>query len=230
MDKNGEEWDPTMWSARSVFSPNRYIGGPTGKGTEYKHFLTSSSKTQTYNTISSLNMSNSAFSKAWNDVQSSSAVYTINEVPHSGIPSERGMFKPSETGITLSQNYFDKGTVFEEVFHAGQNVMYNEKGQNAPSTNISIEVEAKVAKALTGAGDQFGMTDVMHSYYNTLKSGGTISSDLRSQVNAGLTKFAQTLVAPQSEGGLGYTKLSSELSSFKPEETMKYFESIYQSK
>lgn len=230
MDKNGEEWDPSMWSTRSKLDPRRYWGGPTLKGTEYKHFLTSNSKTQAFNTISSLNSSNTAFSKAWNDVKGSSSVYTIDEVPHSGIPTERGTFNSSNTSITLSQNYFNKSTVFEEVFHAGQNVMYGENGQNTPSTTISIEVEAKVAKALTGAGDEFGMTKTMQSYYNTVRSGGTISPELRSQVNSDLTKYAQILITPRSEGGLGYSHLSSELSSFKPEETMKYFESIYQSK
>ena len=110
--------------------------------------------------------------------------------------------------------------------------MYNENGQNTPSTQISLEVEAKVAKGLTGTGDEFRVleSNVMKSYYNTLKTGGTISSELRSQVYAELTKYAQILVTPQSEGGRGYTELSSELSSFRPEETLKYFESIYQSK
>jgi len=94
---------------------------------------------------------------------------------------------------TIILNYFnvDQATLFEEVFHAGQDDYYSEKGMI--KNNLELEVEAKIANLISGMQDQTITNDyeAIVTYVNTGQKGEDFDKEVNVLVGRVYDLYAQ---------------------------------------
>jgi RHS repeat-associated protein len=154
-----------------------------------------------HNLKESMLQNNKIFTKVYNQLENSKQTYTVKglnmEYTDSYIRGkQRGndiyLVTNSKTGVS---GYSNKGVIFEEFFHAGQKQFY---GKNSPSL-IDIEVEAKVAKSLSGIKEEGGFNyNGLNNFIAALNK-GNVSIEQWSLYYGELEKFAGQVSALYSQ-------------------------------
>jgi RHS repeat-associated protein len=223
VDPDGKKWDKSLWNKATWWnSPYRKLS----YGYSHEHFFNPQSANKTHIAINELNKSNLFFQRAWKDVEASHETYKIDEGADGGVHTpENGSFTPGTNQIILIAGKYTKSTVFEEVFHAGQNEFY--KGSRS---QLSNEVEAHIAKALSGLepnqnlqvdNKKFGS---IKTYIDAVSSGTPISADMRGNAETSLKEYASTLTQN------GYSNLAGQVDKFDAKNALRYIENIIKKK
>ena len=149
-----------------------------------------------HNTLQSMRGANKLFSKVYSqldsDLENTYTFRAINKSNNSTKNYTKGEYNNSTKNIDFFfndnvKNYSDQSTIFEEVFHAGQSQFY---GKNFRS-NLTIEIEAKVAKAFSGIKTRGGFEEFFPNMKPFLKAlvNGNVSNELWGEFMSALTEF-----------------------------------------
>lgn len=134
----------------------------------YPNFTSRSHGKAFNSTLVEMTRQSSIFNAVYNQLadpkNSNSYKITEKNITQGGVPGAlnknnidaNGSYDASTKTITLNYDelkningYSSKSTIFEEIFHAGQDEFYS----GEQPSKIDIEVEAKIAKAIEGFGD-----------------------------------------------------------------------------
>jgi hypothetical protein len=196
-----------------------------------KCFSKSEYAQQVKETVGTLYKNNNIFKIVWRDIQRvKEREYTFKDIYKP--KNDKGQdINGGLIGFTIvldnSNTYkgFSQKTIFEEVFHAGQQEYYF-KGTTPKSAQLKLEVEAKVAKYVSGIvdDDDFELTNeeksIVDKYYEMLKSGKKIDIKTEYMFNSELIILANKVVSN------GYSYLSGQLKNFKPNSATTYLNKI----
>jgi RHS repeat-associated protein len=229
-------------------------------GCSYPDFFSNDNgETFAYNVLE-MHVSNTSniFQQVYDQLQNSTRIYKFQEtyVGVSGAgdaiqkglnsPDAYGSFQPGHKGnaadpYVINLNYdpgeiegFNrKSTIFEEVFHAGQNNFYLNTGKSR--THLQIEVEAKVAKAFQGIPtgnsyeDSFREDPIVQKYIQSVKNGEEIGFSLQYAFEEKVSNFAQSVYEVYkkswAEGGEQFLN-DNNPSEFNASQSLDYLKSM----
>ena len=186
-----------------------------------------------HNTLQSMRGSNKLFSKVYSQLDSDlNNTYTFRAVDKSNASSKdltNGQYNHSTKNIDLFfnnnvENYTDYSTIFEEVFHAGQSQFY---GNNYPGS-LTIEIEAKVAKAFSGTKTMGGFEVYFPNMKPFLKAlvNGNVSNELWGEFKSALTVFRNDVSSTYINGKGNTAEANARYNTDTFHFVMPYLESL----
>jgi hypothetical protein len=170
VDRKGDVVAP--WWLRNT-SGKVYPGSEPWGGfvSPYKNFVSAQGLNNFNSTVVELYNSNDIFRATADRLQASKQVYHVKELYKTSL-SAGASYSPKTNTVNLFYgNGFSNAEVFEEVFHAGQDDYYGEKGISR--SGLANEVEAKAANLLSGFKDVTLKRDygAIKEYFKTGKQG-----------------------------------------------------------
>ncbi len=227
-----------------VGNPVKYVDPDGRKFTNYRNvyfwgtFVTynnfsAESGEAFHKTLQTMRGANRLFSKVYSQLDSDlNNIYTFRAVNKSNATSKdltNGQYNRSTNNIDLYfnnnvENYTNQGTIFEEVFHAGQHLFY---GKNYPGS-LTIEIEAKVAKAFSGIKTKGGFEEYFPNMKPFLKAlvNGNISNELWGEFKSALTKFSNVISDTYIIGNGSTMKAKERFATSTFHFDMPYLESL----
>jgi RHS repeat-associated protein len=240
VDPDGNEIAPWKWF-RSIFGFRI--------GTSYNitdHYDSDIKFDKTYTSMMS---SSRIYRRIVGLLQRSSRTYkfssTYNSSTSADKAGENGHFDPNHQGTktdpytinfmvdykTHTTHADDKGTLFEETFHAAQND-YAIKS-NSKISDLATEVEAKLVKNIEGfaqrkegTGWNYDLMEFVGSkeIFNALKSGKKLSVQQKEVLGNQIKILAKNISDVYSKNG---QKSNYNINTFIPEEDLKFAEKLY---
>ena len=168
-------------------------------------------------------MSNKTYSTVYNDVEANSEIYNIKQVPYTNFDTGgnivNGEFDSKDKTIELRCNVPTSRmseTLFEEVFHAGQNT------SGSKNTRIENEVEAKFAAVVAGVGkDEFNIQNNAKEIISILKSGKSVDAKTINKNNEGINMIYNAVLERYKDFGWSKSELK-----FNPNKFLNYLNKV----
>ena len=136
---------------------------------------------------------NSKYQQIYNQLENSSEkTYNVKQPYINGSFWKRGRYDNESNTVEPFMNVesgASEGTMFEEVFHAGQDDYNSENGSS--QTGLETEVEAKFAKVAAGVDkDEFGVAKNCPNIVAAIKDGKQVTGQILQKDEKGLLSVA----------------------------------------
>jgi hypothetical protein len=148
--------------------------------------------------------SNSTYKQVYNQLGNSQETYTVVQPNYSGRFGVTGNYNDASNANTV-QPYREvlsekvEGTMFEEVFHAGQDDYYSNTNTETNQTALESEVEVEFAATAAGVGDdKYGIAEKCPNIMTALKEGNQITAKILGKDNKGIQAVANAVASDYS--------------------------------